>query len=128
MAKPSREEITRYLENIVIKRLAAWKDNPYQVDLADRPRKPTSKSIEESQLTTAITSKIEVGNFHAAIRLITPKTNLHRCQAIQVSPEEVINNLKTFLAGSSGGPDGPMAQYILEQMCSRLLMLQITQI
>ena len=33
---------------------------------------------------------------------------------LQVSPEEVMKSLKTFVAGSAGGPDGLTAQHLLD--------------
>ena len=39
------------------------------------------------------------------------KGNMH-FMPLQVSPEDVVRNLKTFPAGSSGGPDGLTAQHL----------------
>ena len=42
-----------------------------------------------------------------------PRGNL-RFQALQISPEEIMKNLRTFPAGSSGGPDGITPQHLLD--------------
>ena len=96
-------------------------------------------------LAAAITSKVEAGNFRAAVRLlcseetVTPSNDdrfvalkakhpaapSDRRQAVdlkgnvrflplQVSPEEILKSLKTFPAGSAGGPDGLTAQHLLD--------------
>ena len=91
-------------------------------------------------LAAATSNKVEAGNFRAAVRLlcseetVAPSTDeiydalktkhpaapSDRRPAVEFkgntrftpSSEEVIKNLKTFPAGSSGGPDGLTAQHL----------------
>ena len=72
LAKPARGGATRNLANVVIKRLSACNDKPTSHSIP--PRRPTrskhGNNDDYSHLATAITSKLEAGNFRAAIRLL----------------------------------------------------------
>jgi hypothetical protein len=96
----------------------------------------------EELLAAAVTAKIEDGNITAAIRLLCseekpasdvkatyeklferhPEPPIDRGQAkspdeivaIQVSEADVTSSIRTFPAGSSGGPDGIRPQHILD--------------
>ena len=105
-----------------------------------------SKS-DDLKLAAAVTSKIEAGNFHAAIWLICSEnkpapftadtyealkkkhppvpddhrepcdpTGNSRFQVLQVSLEDATRSLKTFPAGSFGGPDGITLRHILDML------------
>ena len=96
-------------------------------------------------LAVAITSKVEAGNFRAAVHLLCSEETLAsnsddtfealkakhppapqerrpaaefkgnlRFSSLQVSSEDVIKTLRTFPAGSSGGPDGLTAQHVTD--------------
>jgi hypothetical protein len=96
----------------------------------------------EELLAAATTAKVEDGNIRAAIRLLcseekpacdvmaTYEKLLERhleppigrgqakspddIAAIQVSNADVLSSIRTFPAGSSGGPDGIRVQHILD--------------
>ena len=138
---PSRREEEANLANVVLKRLARRNDNPSATPDAKDKRFRTPRD-QDARLAAAITSKLEVGNFRTAVRLLcsddvpaptnaetrqalqdkhpsapldpkpacSPTGNL-RFQPLQVSPDDVIKFLRTFPAGSSGGPDGLTAQH-----------------
>ena len=94
-------------------------------------------------LAAAITTKVETGNFRAALRLLCSEDTVARINddifealkakhpqapsdrrlaaefkcnmrfmPLQVSPEDVVRNLKTFPVSSSGGLDGLTAQHL----------------
>ena len=133
------------LANAVVKNLMRCDEMPTSKIIPTRQTLHTSKKKQDSMLPAAITSKVEAGNFRAAVRLLCseetvapsnddtfvalkakhPAAPSDRRQAIyfkgnvrflplQGSPEEVMKSLKTFPAGSARGPDGLMAQHLLE--------------
>ena len=71
MAKPKRGGKTRILANIVNKRVAAWKSDSSATTTEDKMHhKRIHQTAEDSQLATAITSKIEAGDKRVTIRLL----------------------------------------------------------
>lgn len=148
LAKPKRGGVNRNLSNVINKRIAAWDGGVSEADLVglqqtvNRAPKTTSKC---SRLAAAVTSKLEAGNFKAAIRIVCsddvpapdtqatlkaleakhpgpapnrrtpcdPRGN-SRFQPVQVSNADVLRALRSFPAGSSGGPDGLTPQHILD--------------
>ncbi len=111
-----------------------------------------------AQLAAAIMAKVEDGNIKAAIRILSseerpaddsdvtyskllerhPAAPANRClppdphnvTAIQMSESEVQKIIRSFPAGSSGGPDGIRPQHILDLIncreCGTALLTSIT--
>ena len=105
---------------------------------------PTRKSTENSKLAAALSTKLETGNFRAAIRICSSDTPAQANQdtlnalhakhpaaaqdrrtisypgdnpcfdALQVSREDVLMALCTFPLGLSGKPDGITPQHIID--------------
>jgi hypothetical protein len=72
LAKPKRGGANRNLSNIINKRTAAWGNGmmPPVASVQATEGRASRKSSETSRLAAAINSKLEAGNFRAAIRLI----------------------------------------------------------
>ena len=98
------------------------------------------RNADEASVMVAAVSKIEDGNIKAAIRILTsedkpnsaetllnlqdkhprsaaynrlpPNDNLHK--PLQVTEADILQAIRSFPAGSSGGPDGLRLQHILE--------------
>jgi len=105
------------------------------------------KANPESQLAAAVSAKVEEGNLRAALRILcsedkpadasddtfhklverhptpandrTPFTEPNQSAAIQVTTSEVAHAIRTFPAGSSGGPDGIKPQHIQDLLNCR---------
>jgi hypothetical protein len=106
-------------------------------------KRPVRKSRNDDELlAAAVTAKVEDGNIKAAIRLLCseekpavdtaatflkllerhPAPSVGRCpaedplstSALQVSEAMVLQAIRSFPAGSSGGPDGIRPQHILD--------------
>ena len=89
LAKPKRGGANRNLSNIITKRTAAWGKDLLPVTREQRTHiRPGKDSTEDSKMAAAVTSKLEAGNFRAAIRIIsssdTPApVNMETLQALQ---------------------------------------------
>ena len=71
LAKPKRGGVNRNLSNIINRRVATWDRQPVPTDSVQQTRNvATRKTTDQSRLAVAVTSKLEAGNFKAAIRLI----------------------------------------------------------
>lgn len=105
------------------------------------------KRNADDMLAAAVTAKVEDGNIKAAIRILCseekPATDVKtsyekllerhpqppfdrrsaqspdNVAAIQVTESEVMKSIRSFPAGSSGGPDGVRPQHILDLVNSR---------
>jgi len=90
LAKPKRGGARRNLSNIITKRTVAWGKDPLQAIQEGRPwNRPGKELSDNSKLAAAVTSKLEAGNFRAAIRIIcsndTPApANSETLQALQL--------------------------------------------
>ena len=72
LAKPKRGGTKRNLSNIINSRVAAWdKDEVPIVQDQTGDLKTSRKSSENSRLAAAVSSKLEAGNFRAAVRIVT---------------------------------------------------------
>ena len=102
-----------------------------EADPAQQTVNSAAKRMSDtSRLAAAVTSKIEAGNLKISRQLFglsALKTHQHlihrrtpcdprgnsRFQPVQVSNTDVHEALRSFPAGSSGGPDGLTPQHIL---------------
>ena len=137
LAKPPRGGSNRNLASVALKRLAGLNDNPSATPDAKDKRFNKTPCDQGTRLAAAITSKLEAGNFRAAVRLLLlgrrSRANKRRNAAspagqtfirpsrpvaclftngkskistVASSTDDVTKCLRTFPAGSSGGPDG----------------------
>ena len=89
LAKQKRGRANRNLSNIIMKRIAAWGKDPLPVIQEQRTHvRPGKEPTEDKEMAAAVTSKLETGNFRAAIKIIcssdTPApVNLETPQAVQ---------------------------------------------
>jgi len=157
LLQPPRTEKRHNLASIIKKRTIVEEQEPDDEPTGDfvgfhRRRDPAA------QLAAAIMAKVEDGNIKAAIRILTseekpaedsdvtyakllerhPAAPANRCQppdphnmtAIQMSEAEVQKIIRSFPAGSSGGPDGIRPQHILDLIncreCGTALLTSIT--
>jgi len=71
LAKPKRGGANRNLSNILNKRTAAWDREVKTADATQQTSNRTNRKMTvSSKLAAAVTSKLEAGNFKAAIRII----------------------------------------------------------
>ena len=112
-----------------------------------RPHNKRVKKTKDASLAASVTSKIEDGNIKAALRLLSSEDkpaddneatitalkarHLHAAidrkpsppprdySALHVSEAEVVAAVKSFPAGSAGGPDGIRPQHILDLVNNR---------
>ena len=71
LAKPKRGGVNRNLSNVINKRTASWDTGVLEVDPAQQTVNSAAKRMSDtSRLAAAVTSKIEAGNFKAAIRIV----------------------------------------------------------
>ena len=138
LSKPKRGGKRQNLTSIIKKRLNPNSD-PVPETLSSNSRKTKDES---ASLAAAVSAKIEDGNVKAAIRLICsedkpaadtdvtyakllekhPAAFISSIQlpdpgttaSLQVSEEEVLKAIRSFPAGSSGGPDGIRPQHIVD--------------
>ena len=141
LRKPSRTGKRHNLASIIKKRTIAG-DVDLNDDKPLSSVSHKNKKNAGEMLAAAVTAKVEDGNIKAAIRLMCseekpatdvkatyekllerhPRPPLNRKQAhspddisaIQVSEYEVISAIRSFPAGSSGGPDGVRPQHIMD--------------
>ena len=88
IAKPPKGESNRNLANVVLRRLAGLNDNPSATQDAKDKRFNKNPPDQDARLAPAITSKLEAGNFQAAVRLlcsddVSAPTNAETLQALQ---------------------------------------------
>lgn len=141
LSQPRRTGKRHNLAAAIRKRITASEDDAPPVH-AETHRVGTSNRNPNDILLAAVTSKIEDGNLRAAARLLcsddkpAPPTaeTLDRLQAkhpgvhyerspfadpqvtsaLVVSEEDVLKAIRSFPAGSAGGPDGIRPQHILD--------------
>jgi len=141
--KPARTGKRHNLTSIIKKRTADGYINPSdeQGKPGNNEAKGRRRNAEEL-LAAAVAAKIEDGNIKAAVRLMSseekPATDIDATyikllerhpgpstgrlpipdpsgfDAIQITEEEISKAVRTFPAGSSGGPDGLRPQHLLE--------------
>ena len=141
--KPARTGKRHNLTSIIKKRTADGYINPSdeQGKPGNNEAKGRRRNAEEL-LAAAVAAKIEDGNIKAAVRLMSseekPATDIDSTyikllerhpgpstgrlpipdpsgfDAIQITEEEISKAVRTFPAGSSGGPDGLRPQHLLE--------------
>ena len=68
--KPPRGGAKRNFTNVIKARLIKWKDNVEEPETERRQGRSSKKKESELLLAAALTSKLEDGNFKAAVRLI----------------------------------------------------------
>jgi len=72
LVKPKRGGSKRNLSNIINSRTAAWdKDTVPTVHSKTTESRTSRKSNDNSKLAAAVSSKLEAGNFRAAVRIIS---------------------------------------------------------
>ena len=138
------------LTKIIQQRVAAWQsgERNYVQESVERRYHTMNESELSRHRTSAVTSKLEEGNFKAAIRLICsddrpaadssetlaalrakhpPPANDRRCpcnpdvarfDAIQISDKDILNAVRSFPAGSAGGPDGITPQHLKDLLAT----------
>src|SRR5208282_3222187 len=145
LVKPARTGRRHNSASIIKKRTEA--DTQSEGELIIHPEVRHKKRDASSLLAAAVTAKIEDGNIKAAIRILSSEekpavdeeatykklTERHpappvdrdlapdprHVKAIQVEEEDVMKAIRTFPAGSSGGPDGIRPQHILDLVSCR---------
>jgi len=139
LRKPARGGKRHNLTSLIKKRT----DEPTTPASTPSPYpNPKLKSDPSSSLAAAVSAKLEDGNIKAALRIIcsddrpapssdenfvklldkhpaaTPRNlplpDSRSFPALQVEESDVLKAIKSFPAGSSGGPDGVRPQHILE--------------
>ena len=143
LRKPARGGKRQNLTSLIKKRLEGTSDSLTHV--IDKIR--SSNRSDSAFLSAAVTAKVEDGNIKAAIRLLcsedkpAPDTtdtlaklaekhpqsstdiNLlpdpKSTSSIQVTEENVLKAMKSFPAGSAGGPDGIRPQHLLDLVCCK---------
>ena len=77
LAKPKRGGARRNLSNIINRRVQEWNNGSELTVQPQTSRMSRGKKLDNSTLAAAVTSKLEAGNFKAAVRIIcssdTPK-------------------------------------------------------
>ena len=143
--KPARGGKRHNLANI-IKRRADGNDDALVASMPKVGRR--KKCLDASaSLAAAVSSKIEDGNLSAAVRIISsedvlapeddstfsalidkhptatadrrPLPDPSRYPALQVSESEVLRAIRSFPAGSAGGPDGVRPQHVMDLVSCR---------
>ena len=142
--KPARTGMRHNLASIIKKRMdgSGSIEQPRSANSAHHRRRDANEL-----LAAAVTAKVEDGNLKAAIRILcseekpatdtdatyikllerhpappnnrTPAEDTDNATAIQVSETEVMHAIRTFPAGSSGGPDGIRPQHVLDLVSCR---------
>jgi len=141
LRRPARTGARHNLASIITKRTNAENDGPNKETPISRA--PYRRKKEASELlAAAVRAKIEDGNMKAAIRIMSseekPATDFEATYAkllerhpipsddrqppldpadttaIQLEEEQVMSAIRTFPAGSAGGPDGIRPQHILD--------------
>jgi hypothetical protein len=144
LQKPARTGSRHNLVSVIKKRMdesAPKEQRPVNIT-AGRKKRDANEL-----LAAAVTAKVEDGNIRAAIRILCseekpatdtnatyakllerhPAPPINRIpvadptdvDAIQVSEREVMQAIRTFPAGSSGGPDGVRPQHVLDLVSCR---------
>ena len=150
LLKPRRGGNKRNLTKITQQRILAWQSGQRKHDQEWEQR--SQKVVKESELSrhlaNAVTSKLEEGNFKAAIRFIcsddrpatdSPETvaalrakhptsapdrrvpcspDSARFDAIQISNKDIVDAVRSFPAGSAGGPDGITPQHLKDLLAA----------
>jgi hypothetical protein len=157
LLQPERTGKRHNLASIIKKRTNVEEHEPTDEQLSDnvgyhRKRDPAA------QLAAAIMAKVEDGNLKAAVRILTSEErpaedndatfakllerhpaapadrslppDPHNITAVQMTEAEVQKIIRSFPAGSSGGPDGVRPQHILDLIncreCGTALLTSIT--
>ena len=143
LAKPKRGGVNRNLSNIN-RRVAAWDQIVTEADNAPHSVncRSTRKTSDATRLAATVTSKLEAGNIKEAVRRHSGASfsgdvegawsetsrpandrrppgapdGVSRFQSLQVSSDDVRRALRSFPAGSSGGPDGLTPYYLREML------------
>jgi hypothetical protein len=139
LQKPVRTGSRHNLASIIMRRTGEAKPT----DQRSAPSAPHRKKRDANELlAAAVTAKIEDGNIKAAVRILCseekpatdtdatyikllerhpapprdrkPASPADDVAAVQASEAEVLMAIRTFPAGSSGGPDGIRPQHILD--------------
>ena len=139
---PARTGKGHNLSSLIRKRVASLGNGvPSEQDVRSVPKKSLSKS---SSRASAVRAKMEDGNISAAVRILCseeslavsnldtlnklkekhPPASSSACpiplpgsvdtQPLQVTEQEVLKAVRSFPAGSAGGPDGFRPQHLLE--------------
>ena len=139
---PARTGKGHNLSSLIRKRVANLGNGvPSEQDVRSVPKKSLSKS---SSRASAVRAKMEDGNISAAVRILCseeslavsnldtlnklkekhPPASSSTCpiplpgsvdtQPLQVTEQEVLKAVRSFPAGSAGGPDGFRPQHLLE--------------
>ena len=141
LRKPARTGKRHNLASLIKKRTIAGEVGLNE-DLLISSSLNNKKKNADEMLAAVVTTKVEDGNIKAAIRILCseekpatdvqatfekllerhPEPPINRglapspedVSAIQVSEAEVMSSIRSFPAGSSGGPDGVRPQHILD--------------
>ena len=144
LQQPKRGDKRRKISSLLLKRLMV---GGASLDDESNQLKVTCRRSPEASRAAAIFSKLEDGNISATIRILcsddTPAdffaVNLEKLQdkhspaqagaqsppnpadkpALQVSEEVVLHAIRSFPAGSAGGPDGIRPQHLVEHTQSQ---------
>ena len=149
LTKPARGGKKHNLTSIIKKRINSKMVDPLQdpLDPDDIGSAPSRRKDPASALASVISAKIEDGNIRAAVRIISsddkpaidnevtfdklvrkhPAAPRDRrvaadpalTTAMQVTDAEVNKAIRSFPAGSSGGPDGLRPQHILDMITNK---------
>jgi len=69
LVKPKRGGARRNLSNIISRRVQEWNNDSEHTVQPQTNRVSGGKKLENSTLAAAVTSKLEAGNFKAAVRI-----------------------------------------------------------
>ena len=136
------------LPNVIKKRTECYLNIRDTAHTTPKFKSNSRKSVDSLSLSSIIRSKIEDGNMRAAVRLLCSDDSLAadnsetlrglkdkhpsltenlqhppdplNTQALQVSDDEILKAVRSFPAGSSGGPDGIRPQHILDLLNDRV--------
>lgn len=153
LTKPPRGGRKHNLTKLILNRVTLWRAGERsaansQTSCTRRTSSRTQPTDRTRTLASLVSTKIEEGNFKAALRLvcsddtpapdtqetlealkkkhpsvpsdrrIPPSPDSLNIQPLQVTPEMVKAAIHSFPAGSAGGPDGFTAQHLRDLICS----------
>jgi hypothetical protein len=146
LRKPRRTGRRHNLTSVIKKRVADYEEGSPDMDSPTEAVRGRTRDAE-AQLSAAVTAKIEDGNIKAAIRMLCseekPAVDIEAAflklqerhppapadrhpfpdpgstTPIQATEDEVLRAIRTFPAGSAGGPDGIRPQHVLDMVGCR---------